>query len=64
MPKRKAMGEDSFLYWAYKNDIPVVVPGIMDGAVGSLLMVSAIVFGPLGLIMVTKSFKPLIKAGN
>ena len=31
----KAMGEDSFLYWAYKNDIPVVVPGIMDGAVGS-----------------------------
>ena len=31
----KHMGEDSFLYWAYKNDIPVVVPGIMDGAVGS-----------------------------
>ena len=31
----KAMGEDSFLYWAYKNNISVVVPGIMDGAVGS-----------------------------
>ncbi|MFB5601571.1 MAG: deoxyhypusine synthase [Nitrosopumilus sp.] len=31
----KHMGEDSFLYWAYKNDISVVVPGIMDGAVGS-----------------------------
>ena len=31
----KALGEDSFLYWAYKNDIPVIVPGIMDGAVGS-----------------------------
>ena len=30
----------------------------------SLLMVSAIVFGPLGLIMVIKSFKLLIKAGN
>ena len=30
----------------------------------SLLMVSAIVFGPLGLIMVIKSFKQLIKAGN
>jgi deoxyhypusine synthase len=29
------LGEDSFLYWAYKNDIDVVVPGIMDGAVGS-----------------------------
>jgi len=31
----KHMGESSFLYWAYKNDIDVVVPGIMDGAVGS-----------------------------
>ena len=29
------LGKDSFLYWAFKNDIPVVVPGIMDGAVGS-----------------------------
>ncbi len=29
------MAEDSFLYWAYKNNISVVVPGIMDGAVGS-----------------------------
>ncbi|MDE1861767.1 MAG: deoxyhypusine synthase [Thaumarchaeota archaeon] len=29
------LGEDSFLYWAYRNNIPVVVPGIMDGAVGS-----------------------------
>lgn len=29
------LGEDSFLYWAYKNNIPVIVPGIMDGAVGS-----------------------------
>ena len=31
----KIMGEDSFLYWAYKNEIKVIVPGIMDGAVGS-----------------------------
>ena len=31
----KAMGEDSFLYCAYKNNISVVIPGIMDGAVGS-----------------------------
>ncbi len=31
----KHLGEDSFLYWAYKNKINVVVPGIMDGAVGS-----------------------------
>jgi deoxyhypusine synthase len=29
------LGEGSFLYWAYKNNIPVVVPGIIDGAVGS-----------------------------
>ncbi len=31
----KHLGEDSFLYWAYKNDIDVIVPGIVDGAVGS-----------------------------
>ena len=31
----KHLGEDSFLFWAYKNDIDVIVPGIMDGAVGS-----------------------------
>ncbi len=29
------LGESSFLYWAHKNKIPVVVPGIVDGAVGS-----------------------------
>ena len=26
--------ESSFLYWAFKNQIPVIVPGITDGAVG------------------------------
>ena len=31
----KRLGEDSFLFWAQKNNIPVIVPGIMDGAVGS-----------------------------
>lgn len=31
----KRLGEGSFLYWAYKNNIPVIVPGIVDGAVGS-----------------------------
>jgi len=31
----KHLGEDSFLFWANKNDIPIIVPGIMDGAVGS-----------------------------
>ncbi|QUC63852.1 deoxyhypusine synthase [Nitrosopumilus sp. K4] len=31
----KNLGENSFLYWAYKNNINVIVPGIMDGAVGS-----------------------------
>ena len=29
------LGEDSYLYWASKNDIKVIVPGIVDGAVGS-----------------------------
>jgi deoxyhypusine synthase len=31
----KHLGEDSFLYWAFKNNINVVVPGIVDGSVGS-----------------------------
>ena len=31
----KHMGEESFLFWAYKNNIDIIVPGIMDGAVGS-----------------------------
>ncbi len=29
------LGEDSFLHWAFKNNVKVIVPGIMDGAVGS-----------------------------
>jgi deoxyhypusine synthase len=29
------LGEDSFLHWAFRNNIDVIVPGIMDGAVGS-----------------------------
>jgi deoxyhypusine synthase len=28
------LADDSILYWAWKNKIPVVVPGITDGAVG------------------------------
>ena len=31
----KHLGEDSFLHWACKNDISVIVQGIMDDAVGS-----------------------------
>ena len=27
--------ENSIMYWANKNDIPIIVPGIMDGSVGS-----------------------------
>jgi deoxyhypusine synthase len=30
----RVCGEDSILYWAAKNKIPVYVPGITDGAVG------------------------------
>lgn len=29
--------EDSIIYWAYKNKIPIFVPGITDGAFGSQL---------------------------
>lgn len=31
---KRINSEDSILYWAYKNKIPVIVPGITDGAVG------------------------------
>ena len=31
---RRICREDSILYWAAKNDIPVYVPGLTDGAVG------------------------------
>lgn len=30
----KRLKEDSILYWSYKNKIPIIVPGITDGAVG------------------------------
>ena len=30
----KRLKDDSILYWAWKNSIPVIVPGITDGAVG------------------------------
>ncbi len=33
----KRLKPDSILYWAWKNRIPVFVPGIFDGAVGSQL---------------------------
>lgn len=29
--------EESIIYWAWKNRIPIYIPGIMDGAVGSQL---------------------------
>src|ERR687895_970799 len=31
----ESLNDSSFLYWAHKNNIPVIVPGIVDGAVGS-----------------------------
>ena len=33
------LGEDSFLHWAFRNNIDVIVPGIMDGAVGSQIWI-------------------------
>jgi deoxyhypusine synthase len=29
--------EESYIYWAYKNDVPVFCPGIMDGTIGNFL---------------------------
>ena len=31
------LGEDSYLYWAAKNDVPIFAPGIMDGSIGDLV---------------------------
>jgi len=31
----KHLGKDSFLYWAYKNNVNVVIPRKMDRDVGS-----------------------------
>ncbi len=30
----KRLSEKSFLYWAWKNEVPVYIPAIVDGAVG------------------------------
>lgn len=30
----KHLNEDSILYWAWKNKIPIIIPGITDGSVG------------------------------
>jgi len=34
--KKEYDEKDSFLYWAYKNTIPVYSPGIIDGAIGDI----------------------------
>lgn len=33
----KINNEESVYYWAYKNDIPVFCPAIVDGAIGDML---------------------------
>jgi len=35
--EKEKNGKDSILYWAWKNKIPLFVPGIMDGAFGAQL---------------------------
>ncbi|MDD5111202.1 MAG: deoxyhypusine synthase [Candidatus Altiarchaeota archaeon] len=34
---KRLKDKDSILYWAAKNEIPIIVPGILDGAFGSQL---------------------------
>jgi len=31
---KRIKNQDSILYWSYKNKIPMIIPGITDGAVG------------------------------
>lgn len=31
---KRIKNKDSILYWSYKNQIPIIIPGITDGAVG------------------------------
>lgn len=38
---RELNSEDSLLYWAYKKGVPIFIPGIMDGAVGSQIWLFA-----------------------
>jgi len=35
--EKEKKGKDSIIYWAWKNKIPIYVPGITDGAFGSQL---------------------------
>jgi deoxyhypusine synthase len=35
--EKEKKGKDSILYWAWKNKIPLFIPGIMDGAFGAQL---------------------------
>ena len=35
--EKEKKGKDSIMYWAWKNKIPIYVPGITDGAFGSQL---------------------------
>ncbi len=35
--EKEKKGKDSIMYWAWKNKIPIFVPGITDGAFGSQL---------------------------
>ena len=34
---KKIDNEDSYLYWAYKNDIPVFCPALTDGSMGDMI---------------------------
>ncbi|MBW2966792.1 deoxyhypusine synthase [Candidatus Woesearchaeota archaeon] len=34
--KKEYNEKDSYLYWAYRNNIPVYSPGIIDGAIGDI----------------------------
>lgn len=44
--------ESSYLYWAYKNNIPVFCPGLTDGSLGDMLYCHAIKSGGLNIDIV------------
>jgi deoxyhypusine synthase len=49
--------EDSFLYWAFRNDVPVYCPAITDGALGDLLLFARLHYPDFYLDVIGDSHK-------
>nr|CAG28993.1 deoxyhypusine synthase [Heliotropium indicum] len=51
--------ESSYLYWAYKNNIPVYCPGLTDGSLGDMLYIHAIRKDPGLVVDVVKDIRAM-----